>query len=456
MKKRIWALLLCLVLVCGSLIGCGDKGSKEDDKKESIAPEEYLESKFTDLANRVSGALASNAGAVSTSSSDGVGMDINLKLSVGAQIAQAYALEGLESIGLLLSYDGKQIMQALAELTLNDKSIAEAAAYVDQDAVYVNLPKYSKNFMKIAFEEMLGMSLEEYAAQLAGSTEGMPTAKEIEELWKKYSGKFIDAFEHESMTEDVVAGFGDYAFAATEYVSVAEAESIRMLIKELFADLKKYPALNVDDSGLDGEMGFEKFYFHYYEGKKGSYEWRLTDEAVSGIGFVSAEKGFSVYTVEGTEFEKLLYSVKESDTKGKIMLAADGEEYTLDYDNYTKDSVDISTVVEDVEVTASIEKKDDSFYMDFKINAYGIVVSGKVETDGGKLNISAAVSYQGISFGTLTLECKTRDFAAFTIPENCVNAQDWEAGLDQEAALQDVQQLLIDFPFLQNLGELME
>lgn len=452
MKKRIWSLLLCLVLVCSSFAGCGKDESKEGEGSKT-APEKYVTEKFADLADSVTEALKSNMNAVpEANSNDGAGMDINLSVSVGEQIAAAYGLTGLETVSLLLSYDMKAGMQAIAELLLNGNSVLEANVYADEEAFYVNLPKYSKDYMKVTMEEILGMSIDDFASQITSSTEGTPTADEMAEIWSKYSKKFIDSFKYELMVENVTAGTGDYTFSADKYVASATVEDLQAVVDELAEELKKYSSLDVEKVDFS-DVSNEKLYCHYYEGKDGEYEWKFSDdkEGAESIALAVTKKGFCLYGETAGKTEFYLYSVKESDSKGKIVLVDSGDEYTINYDNYSEDSIDLSGEIDGVEFTVSIEEKDNSFYADFSVSTFGIAVSGKLESDSNKVNITASVSYQGINFGTAAIECKIRDYADFTIPANSVDQNTWSYGLDQEALMTDLQQLMIDYPFLAEL-----
>lgn len=450
MKKRIWSLLLCMILVTSCFTGCG-KG-KADDKGSKPAPEDYVTSKFNDYADEVTKWMDSSTGSAPASTGEGTGLDISLSLAIGRQVAAAYGMAGLENISLLLGYDAKGSMQGIAEVSLNGKSVLEANVYVDKESILVNLPKYSRDYMELPMEDMLGMSLEEYAGQMAKGVEGKPTAEEMKALWIKYSQKFIDCFTYESHNEGSDAGTGAYTFKAEEYVVSADAKDIQALAEELLEDLKKYPALELENVEIE-DCENTKFYCHYYEGKDGQYAWKFSDSEndKSAVTFISAGKGFCLYTEEDGEEEAIIYSVKESDRKGKVVLVDEGTEYIFNYDNYTKDSVDISGEMDGVAFTVSIEKKNNQFYADFSISTYGFVVSGKLEGNSSKVGVTASVDYQGINFGTLVLECKNRDFAEFTMPSGGVDQDTWTAGLDEEALYNDMMQLAEDYPFLAQL-----
>ncbi len=56
MKKRIWSLLLCLVLVFAGFAGCGSK-----DDAANAAPEEMVKVKLREFADKVSDALSKSS-----------------------------------------------------------------------------------------------------------------------------------------------------------------------------------------------------------------------------------------------------------------------------------------------------------------------------------------------------------------------------------------------------------
>lgn len=453
MKKRLWSLILCLVLVCAGFAGCG---SKDDEAAGSaVAPEKMVTTKLQEFADSVTDALKkADTETVSTSNQ---GLDMVLNAEIGEQIASSYGLEGLNSIGMNVSIDAKENAAELriaGNLLLNGEEVLEAEGITDSTNIYVNLPAYSSQYMGVSYEEMLGKSLEDFASELTSQTAGTPTVEDMLNIWGSFSAKFIEAFEYQSKEEGQTIGTGDYKVTGDKYITTAKAEELDAAIQVLADELKKFPELEVEEiESISDEV--DSFNANYYTGKNDAYAWEfqaLTKTGTASVIFVSTEKGFCLYIVnEAGEEETLVYSEKESDKKGRITICADDEEIVIEYDNYTKDSVDLSTTVNGMALKLNFKTTDDRTTLDFDVNVLGIAAEGKLETSKNNFELTATVTTAGMKLATVNLSAKARDFVDYTVPSAFVDMDTWGAGLDQEKLMGDLSQLMMKFPFLMDL-----
>lgn len=449
MKKRILSLMLCLVLVCAGFAGCGSK----DDGVSGVAPERLVKVKLEEFADRVTDALSQAD--KNTVSMENAGYDITAELKIGEQIAANYNMQGLSSLGLNLSMDAEKAAQMRMEgtLLLNEQDVMTAEAVLTQDNLFFNLPAYSDKFAGISFEDIFGKSLEDYAAELAAVNEGMPTAKDLLDMWKGFSAKFADAFEYQSKEEKQTIGMGDYKVTGDKYITAAKMEDINDAIRALLEELKKFPKLQVQEF-MAAEDGLDAFRANYYVGKKGEYAWEFQaekDGETATLVYISTEKGFYLYGVDTDGKDvPIASSKKESDQKGKITIFAD-EDFEIEYDNYTKNSVDLSMTLDGMALKLKLLSANDHLMVDFDVNATGVILTGKFESKNQDFDLSASVSISGMELGSLKLNAKARDFKGFEVPSSYVSKEDWSAGLDQEKMIGDMSQLMMQFPFLMDM-----
>ncbi len=449
MKKRIWSLLLCLVLVFAGFAGCGSK-----DDAANAAPEEMVKVKLREFADKVSDALSKSS--ANAFSFENTGCDITLDLSLEEQIAAGYGLTGLSSLGLKANVDVKDSVcfHAAGSLLLNGEDVIAADILTDEENIYLNLPAYAEQYMGMSYKDILGKSMEDFAQELAKEKEGMPSAKDLLEMWNGFSDKFIDSFTYQGMEKKQSIGTGDYKISGDKYITNAKSEEIDKAFTMLMEELKKFPKLDVQKiSPISAEV--DEFNVNYYVGKKGEYAWEIEGiqgEEESSVVFVSTKKGFCLYVIDlkGKE-ETVLYSEKESDKKGKVMICSADEEIVINYDNLTENSIDLSTTFEGMVLKFKLRSEDEHISADFDVNMLGIIVAGKLESTEKELKLDASVSMSGLKMGTLTFNAKARDFASFTVPSTYLDAEEWNASFDQEKLMGDLSQLMMKFPFLMDM-----
>ncbi len=447
MKKRIWSLVLCLMLVCAGFAGCGSK----DDA--GVAPEEMVKVKLQEFVDNVSEALEKSQN--HSLSMKNVGYDMTAEVGIGEQIASQYGLTGLNSLGLKLTLDAKDNaqMRIAGDLLMNAQEVIGAEGIVTLDSVYMNLPAYSKDYLGVSFEEILGESVEDFVAEMAKKNEGMPTMEDFAGMWKSFSSKFIEAFEYQNKEEKQTVGIGDYKLTGNKYVTTAKSEDVVAAFNVLVDEMKKFPKLEVNEY-VSFEEDLDAFNANYYTGKKGEYAWEfecVKDGKSACVVFVSLKKGFSFYVVdEDGKEQQLAFSERESDSKGKITICAD-EEFVVEYDNYSKDSIDLSTTVNGMALKLKVRSKDDGLSLDFNLNVLGIIVAGKLEGEKGNFDLDASVTMSGVSLATLKLNAKARDFVDYEIPSSSVSPDEWSKGIDQEKLVGDLSQLMMQFPFLMDM-----
>lgn len=455
MKKRLWNLLLCLVLVCSALAGCGDKETLNDDKggssSNSEKPEKVVSSQFKEFADKITDALKETKESTGAGTNSGVDLELSLELGKGMQ--DSYGLEGLDKLGLILNMDMKNSieMRLAGKLKMNDKNVVGMELITDTESAYFNLPDYSSGYAGISFQELLGMTSGELSGLMSEASEGMPAVDDIIELWSDFSNDFIDCFEYQEKVENISIGEGDYKIKADKYVTRADSEEVQKVFDRLYDSLRKFPALELDRTDFD-VSAIDEMTVNYFKNAGGEFAWKLdarANKSTASIVLISSKKGVRFYVIDEDETEQvLLYSVKETEQKGQIIICTDDENIVVDYNNYSKDHVELSTEIDDAVITATIDSKNDDLTINFSITAMGAKVSGTLETGYRQVKLTASVSMAGVDLGKFTLESRARSFKEYSIPSNSMDMESWAMGLNQDKLMKDLQKLMKDFPFL--------
>ena len=480
MKKRLWSLLLCLVLVCSMFAGCGDKeenDKEESGKKETVSeglegiadafqaavsdkPEEMVTSRIKAFSDLVTDALTSAK--TETVSTESAGLDMKIVAEIGQELASNYGLDGLESVGLNIGMDVKDLMEMriAGQVALNGKEELGMDMIMDSNMFYVNLPDYSPDYMGMDLSDTMeeaglgsAAGISSFNDLMKQATEGMPSADDVLKIWKDFSEGILDCFEYQDVEKNVTVGYGDYTVSGDKYVTAAKMSDVQKVMEKTVEQLKQFPQLEVGE--LDMDFDSEVLLVNYIKGDKDTFAWEFAPQDNpdnAHIYFVSTEKGVTVYAEEDGEKEIVIYSVKESDKKGQIFIA-DGEDVVIKYDNFSNDHIDIEVESEEASVTASIDTAGDKFKVDFSIEAEGAAVSGSLSVAEKEASISASVSYQGMKLGTVKLDLAERAFNSYSVPDSYLDANSWAMGLDQEKLMQKLQDLMTEYPFIANLAQ---
>lgn len=458
MKKRLWSLLLCLVLVCGCLAGCGDKETSSDSKKDNktevvdiskLDDKEVIGAKIGAYAKNVKTKIEDSV--VAEVANEGIGADVDVSLKLGKELVENYGLDGLESVAFKLGLDvaKNNDMRMVLDALLNGKKLASGEMFFNEKVAFLGLPAYAKGYAKLDIAEAMEAATSNQS--LTDMMSQIPSTKDIEELVTKYADKFVGCMQFVEKKDKATYSFGDYSITADAYVNRVEGSDVEKVMQELSEDLQKMlPDANINTT-VDDLEGF--IYVTYLEDGKQS-AWILTsgdDNNGNEIGFINAKNGFVLYMSEDGEGQALLRSVKNDEKSGKVFLNNEGEEMEFTYSNYTENSLTVSADFDGNELEVGYEKKGDDIKITAKLSGQGVELTGSIEGNEDKCTITADLTYMDIHFGTATFEVKKRSAEKFSMPADGVDPDEWAQTLDQEALMTDIQNWSTEYPFIMNL-----
>lgn len=493
MKKRLLSLLLCLVLTCSFATGC-NKDDKEDDKKTEVssddvtkAPEdgekepagteapkatEAPEATETPVASvdvmseKLDGYTATLEDVLKSMDetvevvTENFGGEGALKLTIGSEIAAVYGFEGLESAELKFDVNGSELLGCTGTLALNGNDVITGDIIAATEGIYMNLPAYSDKYMLVTYEEVLGMSLEEYMSQLgasaAATAESTELMKNMMEVMVNFATDTIGCFESAGSEENVTVGTGDYTFTGTKYTAKADYADVKDAISNFAEAMEQLSAESMDVTELD-DVGATEVYVNYYEGANGEFAWELDSNSPNEtpVVIISTADGFCFYVEELTGPEVLLYSVKESDNSGKIVFTNSGEEgmepLEILYSNFSENSCTIAVDADGVMLEIGFETDGENTAISFSMSQAGMLeLVCTVECSETGFKAVADLDVQGMKFGSVSFEAAKHEYAEVTVPTDAVDSATWSASLNQEALMTDLQQFMTDYPFIAN------
>ncbi len=445
MKKRIWSVVLCLALVCAGFSGCGGK----DDATGGMLPERWIKVKLQEFMDGISGVLSEINGMIPAM--ENIGYDITGSLTFREQFVEIEQTEeeqteGADTLGLKGSVDAGDSgqMRLTGSLVMDGQDIAGEDTIVENGKTYLNYPGYAKGFKRVS-------SMNDSAAA-ALSLKELQGIKDVLAVWGNFSTKFVKAFEYQDKEEEQSIGFGDYKIVGDKYIATANIEDVNAAFGVLMEEIEKFLGF-----GIGGFMpignGLDTLRANYYVGKNGAYAWEFlggTGDMTLSVVFISTEKGFYFYVVDEDGKERpCVFSLKESNRKGKITIPAD-EKIGIEYDNYTKNSVDLSTMILGIDLQLKYQSAGSIKTVEFDVKTDGANLSGKLEKTEDHYDLDVLIKVMDMEVGTLKVIAQIRDFAPYDAPD-IVSAKEWDAGLDQEKLDGDIKRMTERFPLLNDL-----
>ena len=219
--------------------------------------------------------------------------------------------------------------------------------------------------------------------------------------------------------------------------------------------MEQYPALNVQENERLPEG--MKAYIDFYEGADGAFAVATHDEDVEDqIRFFATSKGYLLSVSDGLESWEMFKLMKQTDKKGVFELKdEDGTSLLVgSYDNLSENGVDLNLVIEEVSLGFGIRCDEEDTTIRMNVLAEDTVVDLSLETGHDKITAELSGSYMGHEIGTVILNAVIRDYQKPSIPGNGITSlEEWQSMWDMNSLLTDIQNLLIKYPFLNDLIE---
>lgn len=393
------------------------------------------------------------------------GAELKLTLIPGEAFVEETGVEELKSMSATIDMDIKDPMhnRFYGSVQLNDDELVKVELIQDEMVLYVGVPEYTDQYLKIDIEELAGIDKGTVRKFLEEGTGSMLSFKDIKKMWDDHSAEFIETFKYQEKVADYTIGFEDYEITGDRFVTKADIQDAMKVILGIAEDLSIYPAYGINLEDLAEDMKDAEGYIslNYIHNDKDEFAWEIIavdtsddDEDSESIVFVSTEKGICLYSVDQWgDKERFLYTVKESDEKGQIILESYGDAVmTIQYDNLREGHVELSSVPsEDTDVNFTFVFDQDGDDLTINLVAGDEYETVKVEFKGNqeKAYLSLIAAEDGKELMELRIDSEAKDFDDFENPGNAVDVDkvdQWLTSFDEQKLLNTLLTLQQKYP----------
>ena len=466
MKRKLFTFFLLLVMVFA--VGCNKKDKKTEPTPTPVptsaptpVPVNLAKENLSKLTESYDKALKMNPNNM-IDFSKGVGYDMTMDISVGEQILGLLGITGLDSIRLDASIDMKDSIAYDIGLFLNTSEVLSATMYMDSENMMINLPKYSTEFASYSMKEILADAGYSDTSGLPESINPVNVLTLYDELLDSYRTlltDFANNFKEDGIAPKSSIGTGDYVMTGDKHTVKATPADVVASLKKFMATMEKiYGDLGLDWTSLEDSEATALF-LDYYTDEKGNFAWAFhTDnEPANQIVFINTDLGFCLYKTEDGDETLGMTSIKSTDNSGVIYVYFNEEELaegelpepmgTIDYE-YSDNAVHAEIIIDTIEATLDFSNKNDIITYDLTLVMEGMSFVIKETVNNNKVDMTITLASYGIKYATIDVDMTIRDYVESSMPANTVDMETWAAGLDQEALLNDLSQLMTDYPFL--------
>lgn len=467
MKKKIFTLFLLLALVFA--VGCNKKDKAPEPTIAPTAtpvPANLAKENLGKLVTKYDELMKLQPNS-QLDYSKGIGYDMTVNLSLGDEIKELVGLTGLDTITLTGAVDMKDTIAAALGLYLNSAEVVNMAMFMDDKNLLFNFPKYSSDYAAFPFEELLsyadtGMVDTDMLANALNPANTIALTEELNGMYRTVLTDLAECFKEEGITPKSSIGTGDYVMTGDKHTVKANPQDVLTVLKKFVTDMEKYYGdMGVDWSSLEASAATALF-LDYYTDEKGNFAWVFrTDEYPNDkIVFINTGLGFCLYRLEDGAETLGMASIKSTENSGVIYVYFTEEELaegelaeplgTIDYE-YSDTSVCAEIVLDTIEATIDYSVANDVTTCDMIVVVDGLSVVMEETFSKDRIDMNLTMASYGIKYASAEISMLLRDYAETATPSNTVYIDDWLAGVDQEAMINDLAQLLTDYPILASL-----
>jgi len=455
MKRKIYVILLLVTLLFS--VGCNKEKKNPDPTPAPTAtatptpvPQNLAKVTLKKLPEKFDN-LLSYLPQQSVDYNAGIGYDVTMELSVGAQIAELLELGNLSSIGAKGTLDIKDTMAANLTFCLNDSPVLNSHLLMDSSRLLLNLPDYSANYGELPLEQFLNVPADT----------ALPTnTAELTTIIERHLADFAECFtEVAGVTNHVSIGTGDYLLSGDKYTVKANTEEVFAILASLENELSAFLGTTPSVEEYRPE-GSTTFFLDYYQSSNGDYAWAAypDNEADTPLVFINTKLGFCLYCIhEDGSTEEIIYSEKTTDNSGVVTISAADEEETdtINYE-FSDTSFAMSAMIDGLVLSLDASKVNETVHYKITIIMDGMSVVLDETIAPERTDVSCSMASYGIEYFTLALTAITRDYVEIPMPQNVVSMDTWKSELNMDDLQSDLAQLRYDYPFLKDLFDTPE
>lgn len=470
--KKLIAIFLCVALSM-PLIACERENSVTENRSEvatGITPTPVIineaEAKVDDAVKAFE-KIVSDTKSV-TASTEGTSHDYAIELRVSPTLmSELFGLNGFESIELYSTISHKDTTKLELDSDINGRDLIDAEIFVDNEKVYIGLPKYTDEYLELSLEELLsspeyelqpddtalgtdvaGTSSGEMQTSILETLESLPSVTELIELIETYTINFMSCFKPEAdIQNDIEVGIEDYKFTGTRYSLVAKAEDLDKVLEDFGEELKKY-FTSVEISTLK-DTGYSELHLNYYVGSNNAEAWELVADNGDTCTYVSTSYGAIIYTVVGGETNILLYTENLNDNETVLTLVGvtgtDEDIQVVHTNNNGTHNFGYKT--DEMRVDLSYKAKVDTVDISMSLEISDTYVKAEVYKNDKSYDFGLTVESNDEELVCLDVYGTNKVFKEFSLPDKGLDSEAWLETLDLTRLQNDLQELGEKFSF---------
>ena len=397
MKKLLSILLVASML----LAGCGSKTVEPGDVNQPSTGNEVVDSTPTEaptpttpatptsipddaitnimLENALSGYDSKIDEAVEKTTKE-VAKNTAGKIEFDLKLPESLVSESITDVSVDMEFHNREMQEGViyVDLSLGEEFVAAELYVTDDMNLYIALPDYSDEVIKVPFE--ITETEDSTISATLTSVESIEFDK-LPEIWDNFKKDVLKAVKFESVETDATVGYEDYEFTGTRYVNKLDLEKVIYALEDAKDDMTAAGFPIAESEEIDTEDLPELKFSYYVDGENKAYQ--LHDDAGTNVTFISTDKGVCLYSydAEWEEYEVLFYTEKDTDTEGAFYVAMEGMElegdYTVDDKGWVLSNIDIENV--------------------FTIDTFGfrngaLVIEGGMDFDGSIIDLEVEIS----------------------------------------------------------------
>lgn len=452
MKKKIFGILMCSMILCTT--ACGKITQSKEPTPTPIPPNE-AEVKLNEIISEIKTTV--NKVGANNVKEKGSGYDLTVDLTVDESVATMIGLTDITSVSIISSANVKDNAHSTVAVKIGDKDLLSVDVTIDKENVYFNIPEYSDVYAKMPISEAIeGSDID--ITDLEEAFSDIPDLTEVTDLFNEFIADFSDCLKPEiGFTNNSEIGFNDYKFKGTKYTLTAKTTDVKGVFDKFSKKLSEYSFMTIVEENTDDLINekddsgdkIETLYLNYYVGKNNNVAWEFTDNEGHAFVYISSDAGIKVYTVDGEDVTTILYTtinkevtgkLAQSKTKGQIVLVdfnGYGENLILNYEG-NKDDFKLTYEEESSVFEVSYKKEDTRLNIEAKITSEEFIVSIKASQYDKRTTMSAELTAEDIKLATLKITGEERDYKDFSIPTDTVDTEEWSKQLDTDKFEKDL------------------
>lgn len=419
------------------------------------------------------------------------GYEVSLSVTPEEALLDLLGLEESETIKVNATINAGDITSVDIAALLNKVELLKVNAITDKENVYVSIPGYADEYLKVTAEDA-GLDAEQVTAAANSVDEIMPAFKDL----SKNIRKSIVIAEEDAIEKDYEIGDGDFEITGTSYLfevdkdALADAyktfydalydylydlyensltdddkeyyeldteEAIKEYVSEEVEDMLQYelslPSVDELEEALDEEI--DEITLRYVTNKDNEKAWELhmtsEEDDEMTIVYVKTKEAFAVYGFYDDEDpEYLIYSepdeVSDDEKTGVIYFE---DEEVAEYEK-TKEYTQLAINVDDIDLEITKYEGKEVHY-EFALEAEGVEVKAELTKSGKTTTITASVEAADVDMASLQVEVKETGYKAPKIPNKSLEMEEWMEELDTDKLQEDLEEKMEDSELLQSL-----